>query len=215
MTVTLRSRKPLMILNSRAISPSERAAVGSSMMMMSASVATAFAISTICFLATLRVETSCPGPDRRLEAVHHATILLILSVFRRKPNFVSSMPSVRFSSTVSWSTTLSSWKSVLMPCCLASFVLRATKSSPLSRICAAGALVSAREDFDQRAFPCAVLADEAVDSVAFDVETDVIDSPHTGKVLYQVPDLQNVCTCAVSVIPSRLRRSPLHRARLS
>ncbi len=61
MTVTFFSRRRLMMVNSRLISPSEMAAVGSSMMMMSDSVATALAISTICFLATLSVETSCRG----------------------------------------------------------------------------------------------------------------------------------------------------------
>ena len=60
MTVTFFSRRPLMIVNSRAISLSEIAAVGSSMMMMSDSAATALAISTICFLATLRRRDQLP-----------------------------------------------------------------------------------------------------------------------------------------------------------
>ncbi len=47
-----------MMVNSRAISLSEIAAVGSSMIMMSDSAATAFAISTICFFATLKLETN-------------------------------------------------------------------------------------------------------------------------------------------------------------
>ena len=110
------------------------AAVGSSMMMISASVATAFAISTICFLATLRVPTSCLGSMDGSMLFITSTILVILSVFRRKPNVVSSMPKVRFSSTVSWFTTFSSWKSVLIPFCLASFVDRALYSCPFNRI---------------------------------------------------------------------------------
>ena len=62
------------------------------------------------------------------------TMVLILSVFRRKPNVVSSMPRVRFSSTVSWSTTLSSWNRVLIPFCFASLVLCGVYSSPFRRI---------------------------------------------------------------------------------
>ncbi len=123
-----------MILKSRAISPSDKAAVGSSMMIMSDSVATALAISTICFFATLSSATSCCGRMDGSRLFITLTILLILSVFRRNPNRVSSMPSVRFSSTVSWSTTFSSWNRVLMPFSLASFVLAAAYSSPFSRI---------------------------------------------------------------------------------
>ena len=123
-----------MIVNSRAISLSEMAAVGSSMMMMSDSVATAFAISTICFLATLRLDTSWRGLMEGSRLFMTLTIELILSVFRRKPNLVSSMPSVRFSSTVSWSTTFNSWKRVLIPFCFASRVLCGVYSSPFRRI---------------------------------------------------------------------------------
>ena len=192
MTVTFCSRRPLMIVNSRAISPSEIAAVGSSMMMMSDSVATALAISTICFLATLRVETSCCGLMDGSRLFITLTILLILSVLRRNPNVVSSMPSVRFSSTVSWSTTLSSWNSVLIPFCFASRGLCGVYSSPFSRILPLVRCVRAGEDLDQRGFPGAVLADQAVDGVPLDVETDIVDGPHAGKILHQVPDLQHV-----------------------
>src|SRR5664280_3390044 len=108
MTVTFFSRKPLIMANKRLISLSEIAAVGSSMMMMLVSAATALAISTICFLATLSDETNCLGLMDGSMLFITLTILLILSVFLKNPKVVSSIPSVRFSSTVSWLTTLSS-----------------------------------------------------------------------------------------------------------
>ena len=90
-----------MMANSLLISLSEIAAVGSSMMMISDSVATAFAISTICFLATLKVETSWRGVMDGSRLCITFTIVLILSVFLKNPSVVSSIPRVRFSSTVS------------------------------------------------------------------------------------------------------------------
>ena len=60
-----------MIAKSLWISLSEIAAVGSSMMMISASVATALAISTICFFATLKVADELLRVDGRLDALHH------------------------------------------------------------------------------------------------------------------------------------------------
>ena len=134
MTVTRFSRSPFTMANSRSISPSEMAAVGSSMMMRSDSAATALAISTICFWATESVETRWRGVMDGSRLFITLTMRLILSVRRRKPSVVSSIPRVRFSATVSWSTTLSSWNSVLMPFCLASRGLRGAYSWPLRRM---------------------------------------------------------------------------------
>ena len=120
------------------------------------------------------------------------TILLILSVFLRKPNVVSSIPSVRFSSTVSWSTTLSSWNRVLIPFCFASRVLCGLYSSPFRRIRAAGSRIRAGQDLDQGGFPRAILSDQAVNGIPLDVETDIIDCPHAGKILHEIPDLQHI-----------------------
>ena len=72
MTVTFCSRSFLTMVKSRAISPSEMAAVGSSMIRTSASDATALAISTICFWATLRVETRWRGEIERLFSIIRA-----------------------------------------------------------------------------------------------------------------------------------------------
>ncbi len=53
------------------------------------------------FLATLSVETNCPGLMDGSRLFITLMIWLILSVLRRNPNRASSIPSVRFSSTVS------------------------------------------------------------------------------------------------------------------
>ena len=101
MTVTLFFLRSLTMRNSFSISVSLREAVGSSMIMTSALLETALAISMICFLATLSVPTRCLGSMLGSRPRSVSIIFLVLSVLFMNPSLVSSAPRVRFSSTVS------------------------------------------------------------------------------------------------------------------
>ena len=143
------------------------------------------------------------------------TMALILSVFRRKPSVVSSMPRVRFSSTVSWSTTFSSWNRVLIPFCFASLVVSGIVLLPVQEDPAARPDERPGEDLDEGGFPRAVLPHQAVDGVPLDVEADVVHRPHAGEILHEVPDLQDVvCQSPWITLPVERReeaRRPLPR----
>jgi hypothetical protein len=95
----------------------------------------AFAISMTCLWATLRSPTRLwrEMPGSRLASTASTASMAFASRWK-KPARTFSLPRMRFSSTVSWSTTFSSWNSTLMPEFMASRVLRGTNSFPLKRI---------------------------------------------------------------------------------
>ena len=97
MTVTSDSRRRRITPKSRSTSRSDSAAVGSSMMMTLAPDDAARAISTICFCATLRVETLAEGSMEGSMAASVWTTRSSRSDRTRNPKRVRSMPSVRFS----------------------------------------------------------------------------------------------------------------------
>ncbi len=123
-----------MMRNRSPISASASAAVGSSMMRTSALCDSAFAISTICCLATVRSETRARGSIARWSRSSSARAFssMALSSSRKRTRRRGSWPMKMFWATVRCGMRFSSWWIMLIPRAWAARGLAMATSLPLT-----------------------------------------------------------------------------------
>ena len=121
-----------MIRKRSSISVSVKAAVGSSMIRTSELNESALAISTICWVATVRFDTRVRG-SRSSRSVSRSLRALSFSLrSSRNPSARrGSRPMKMFCATVRWGIKLSSWWIMLIPSCWAARGLGISTSAPL------------------------------------------------------------------------------------
>ena len=106
-----------------------------------------------------------------------------------------SAPSMTFSSTVKFSTSMKCWCTMPMPTAMASLgVLDRHRLAADADLAAVG-LVEAVEDRHQRRLAGAVLADDAVDRAALDLQVDVALA-WTAPKLLSMP-ISSIAACAI------------------
>ena len=100
-----------------------------------------------------------------------------------------SAPRMTFSSTEKFSTSMKCWCTMPMPSAIASLGVLIDGRLAADADLAAVGLVEAVEDRHQRRLAGAVLADDAVDGAARDLQIDVAIGAHSAKTLVDADQL--------------------------